>query len=153
MTIDWTKPLELMDGTPVVLTLDDDTGETDIYSNPDPDGDYWITREDGDRIVSLSNHKIMVDYAVMCVHANGCEEGTGKQIVRNRTTLEPKSVFPDEIAKWVKAIHPETPTKTLRDEFAMAALTGLCSSQIDGNYAEYGEMAYRHADAMMAARK
>lgn len=47
--IDWTKPLELIDGTPVVLEPHD---PNESYSNgpngePDEDGDYWIVREDG----------------------------------------------------------------------------------------------------------
>lgn len=41
--IDWTKPLELSDGTPVVLS------PQDVWdgANPDADGDYWVRREDG----------------------------------------------------------------------------------------------------------
>lgn len=41
MTIDWTKPLELMDGTPLVLRATTDHG------NPDDAGDYYLRRDDG----------------------------------------------------------------------------------------------------------
>lgn len=84
MAIDWTKPLELLDDTPVRLTRDDETGEVCRYSNPDPDGDYWIEREDGERIESIAKGRDARGYLQMCVHANGCEEGTGTVIVRNR---------------------------------------------------------------------
>lgn len=43
MSIDWTKPLELMDGTPVVLSPEGGL----CGNNPDLDGDYWVVREDG----------------------------------------------------------------------------------------------------------
>lgn len=48
---------------------------------------------------------------------------------------------------------PDTPVKTLRDEFAMAALTGLLAHDGDGD--PYGDAAkaYATADAMLAARK
>lgn len=39
MTIDWTKPLELEDGTPVVIAPG---------NGPDPAGDYGLRRADGD---------------------------------------------------------------------------------------------------------
>lgn len=42
------------------------------------------------------------------------------------------------------------PTKTLRDEFAMAALTGFCSR---GDIADRAKMAYRIADDMLRIRK
>lgn len=42
--IDWNAPLELMDGTPVRLTDD---------SHHDPDGDYWIERDDSAEIGSI----------------------------------------------------------------------------------------------------
>lgn len=70
MNIDWTKPLELLDETPVVLDR-----------NRDRDGDYWIRREDRQRIASTAVSK---GYMSMCCHPNGCEEGTDTVIVRNR---------------------------------------------------------------------
>lgn len=81
--IDWTKPLELMDGTPVRLETDY-YGETLAYLAPDDDGDYWIEREDGGQIVSVHPKAKYRSYRIMCVHPNGCEEGTEIQIVRNR---------------------------------------------------------------------
>jgi len=47
---------------------------------------------------------------------------------------------------------------TLRDQFAMAALTGLltnpgCLNQHPPAYADYAERVYKYADAMMEARK
>ena len=46
------------------------------------------------------------------------------------------------------------PIKTLRDEFAMATLTGLCSSLVFVERPEkvLAELAYEQADAMMAQR-
>lgn len=72
--IDWAAPLELLDGSPVRLSDD---------SDHDPDGDYWIEREDGQKIASQYNNK-QTAYSQMCVHPNGCEEGTATLIVRNR---------------------------------------------------------------------
>jgi hypothetical protein len=69
--VDWTKPLELMDGTPVRLVTEDEG----IQSNPDKDGDYWIRREDGERI------GLDVD---RCVSPEGLG-GNNKPFVRNRT--------------------------------------------------------------------
>lgn len=46
------------------------------------------------------------------------------------------------------------PTKTLRDEFAMAALTGLLAdSSRDHQPQVYVSAAYEYADAMLEARK
>ena len=42
--------------------------------------------------------------------------------------------------------------KTLRDEFAMAALTGLIADPTGPNYSDVPEKAYRFADAMMKER-
>jgi hypothetical protein len=45
-------------------------------------------------------------------------------------------------------------TLTLRDQFAMAALTGLSANpQYDWNWAKMAEHVYRAADAMLEARK
>jgi hypothetical protein len=42
----------------------------------------------------------------------------------------------------------------LRDQFAMAALTGLLSDPVrDADSADYAECAYEYADAMLEARK
>lgn len=60
MSIDWSKPLELTDGTPVRLEAHKDR-ENPVFSNgpngePDEEGDYWIVREDGQplRTIMLS---------------------------------------------------------------------------------------------------
>jgi hypothetical protein len=49
------------------------------------------------------------------------------------------------------------PVKTLRDEFAMAALTGLLAMGADGGWSAepgaYAKRAYAYADAMLAARE
>lgn len=74
--IDWTKPLELLDGTPVRLGPYGFGGK-----NPDKDGDFWVEREDGGRIAGTQGGA----YYSMCVHPNGCEENTEIVIVRNRT--------------------------------------------------------------------
>ena len=71
--IDWSKPLEMLDGTPVKLD----------GVRPDRDGDYWFRREDGKRVPSVDPSNTN-GYTVMCVHPNGCEEGTSHVIVRNR---------------------------------------------------------------------
>ncbi len=45
------------------------------------------------------------------------------------------------------------PQKTLRDEFAMAALTGMWADpNLDWDCAEFAKMAYKAADAMLAER-
>lgn len=77
--IDWSKPLELLDGTPVKL---DPTGLGG--KNPDRDGDWWIVREDGERITATDGGR----YRSMCVHPNGCEEQTDTVVVRNRAALD-----------------------------------------------------------------
>ena len=46
--------------------------------------------------------------------------------------------------------------KTLRDELAMAALTGMCAAPVNcyvGNAQQLAEWAYQQADAMLAARQ
>ena len=48
---------------------------------------------------------------------------------------------------------PTTETPTLRDQFAMAALTGLISRASDFMFPDLSQKAYRFADAMLEARK
>lgn len=46
------------------------------------------------------------------------------------------------------------PVATLRDQFAMAALTGLLScEETSGGPDEFAEWSYEYADAMLAARE
>lgn len=47
---------------------------------------------------------------------------------------------------------PQTPVATLRDQFAMAALTGLLANPDAAKYKDRAEVAYNYADAMMEAR-
>lgn len=75
--IDWTKPLELIDGTPVKLEPHDPT--TGLRTNgpngePDSDGDYWIVNEDGSPI----------DGGSYCLHPDGRDCDYGPVRVRNR---------------------------------------------------------------------
>ena len=101
--VDWTSPLELLDGTPVRLTRDEETGDVDRHSNPDPDGDYWIEREDGHRIASTDCNSRSKAYRQLCVHANGCEEGTGTIVVRNRAALNARQSGEGEREKFLTA--------------------------------------------------
>lgn len=50
-----------------------------------------------------------------------------------------------------QVVHVNEPT--LRDQFAMAALTGMCAHpDCEGTYEEIANQVYRLADAMMNAR-
>ena len=63
MDIDWTKPLELMDGTPLRLEVDCP------YGNPDADGDYWLEHDDGEsKVLDPSDGAA---YRYMCVSPKG----------------------------------------------------------------------------------
>ena len=63
----------------------------------------------------------------------------------------------DKQAKLLEAMMKPTVTvteKTLRDEFAMAALTGLLQQGYDKfDPSEWSNQAYAYADAMMETRK
>ena len=72
--IDWTQPLELMDGTPVRLSKTGYCGGP----NPDSDGDYWVEREDGARSRNPS-------VPGRCVSADGTRAGV--PYVRNRGAI------------------------------------------------------------------
>ena len=58
---------------------------------------------------------------------------------------------------WAEPIIPNDPRylppKTLRDEFAMAALTGLLASDVQDGAAVFAKLSYVLADAMLEARK
>lgn len=135
--IDWTKPLELMDGTPVRLVHSDHYAlEPWGGCQPDNGGHWWVEREDGLRFVD-GVHTI-------CGDDSGFSFGNK---VRNRA--EPETVTPDEIPEWIKVGEIAKSSVTLRDRFAMAAIpycVGGC------NPSEIAEEAYAIADAMMAAR-
>lgn len=141
MSIDWSKPLELMDGTPVRLMTADELGS----DNPDSDGDRWITSEDGTTLA----------YSVICPDGSAFRYPEDGQYVRNRAErADPFPTHPD-FGKSIDMV----PAKTLRDEFAMAALTGWIANtdQVTPRAGEtLGQMgtrlAYGWADAMMAER-
>lgn len=120
--IDWSKLIELMDGTPVHLDPE--------MPGPDSDGDYWVVRDDGEKIGQ---------FPTRCFHEDGSDEHDGSFHIRNRADF---------------AAAQPAPAKTLRDEFAMAALTGmLANPECDTDRFLLGRCAYEYADAMMAERK
>jgi len=124
MTIDWTKPIEFMDGTPVVLAKHGlDYGDC---TNPDDDGDYW-TVEEGEEEDAINTD---------CFRFDGTRYPGGKVEVRNRAA-------------------PTEQPKTLRDEFAMAALTWIPRPKWGGPLDSVcvASEAYDIADAMMAERE
>lgn len=47
MAVDWTKPLELMDGTPVRLEEPEEMSGLYGGTNPDCHGHYWVVTPDG----------------------------------------------------------------------------------------------------------
>lgn len=136
--IDWTKPIEAEDGTPLVLAqhgmrFGDNT-------NPDADGDYWVLSEDEPEETG---------YNTNCV-PHGWSQDLGK--IRNRgaeplvglwAAAAPRDRFTDTT---------HMPAKTLRDEFAMAALTGMLASDMDAEDATFARASYTFADAMMLER-
>lgn len=72
-------------------------------------------------------------------------------VVDQRTTSLLVSIIRD-LHKQIMVENTEQ--KTLRDEMAMAALTGkLSNPDAFGSYQELSERAYNFADAMMEARK
>lgn len=53
-----------------------------------------------------------------------------------------------------RAENPPAYLERLRDEFAMAALQGLLSrASVFGSAKEFADMAFEHADSMLAARQ
>lgn len=76
VSIDWTKPLELMDGTPVRLETDGEMETCIGRTDPDKDGDYWIRREDGQLFDGWSKAR--------CLSASGSYDTKDKPYVRNR---------------------------------------------------------------------
>lgn len=47
MTIDWSKPIEHIDGTPLVLCGPDEPGPEMFGGNPDRVGHYWVREVSG----------------------------------------------------------------------------------------------------------
>lgn len=72
--IDWTAPLELMDGTGVRLITEAETQGVFGGTNPDRDGDYWVINEaTGDEF---------------CFHPDGESESARSEFIRNRPCHE-----------------------------------------------------------------
>lgn len=111
MTIDWNKPLELLDGTPVMVVMGSASGPPGVGPSKD------------------TSHRWLLGHPE---YPCGCHVSENDPSwLRNRKEVEP----------------------TLRDQFAMAALTGFCAP--DDDWEDYETMAihaYRVADAMLAAR-
>lgn len=127
--IDWTKPIETEDGTPLVLAQHGESyGDN---TNPDSDGYYWVMIEGATETA----------YNTYCHTPNGTRANGKFGRIRNRA--EPVAVEP-------VAATPQPAPKTLRDEFAMAALACSPDVLVPGSAAA---RAYRIADAMMAERE
>lgn len=85
--IDWTKPIEHVDGTPLV-----EAGYSDIngtHTSPDAQGDYYFKREDGK---PFTEDQAMQPY-VLIVRPDGSAWGIAwgighDPIVRNRKSIE-----------------------------------------------------------------
>ena len=92
--IDWTKPLELIDGTPVVLCHDTDYVVRLLWKigpdGRDEDGHYWVAREDGKRLtIEQVDPKHETEwmhpcYETLCFAADGSAEGCTTCVIRNR---------------------------------------------------------------------
>lgn len=79
MSIDWSKPLELFDGTPV--RLGPHVPSWAPYCNgpngtSDEEGDYWVEREDGEHMTP--------GMPSVCVDPDGTIGFRGLSRVRNR---------------------------------------------------------------------
>lgn len=129
LPIDWTKPLELMDGTPVrLLPADHYAIRPWGGTQPDRGGHHWIEREDG------------------CAFEGGCQFICGDETgfsfgikVRNRA----------EVATEASAPTPAEGLTELRDRFAMAALAAAYRNDVPRDCARW---VYAVADAMLAER-
>ena len=91
-TIDWTKPLELIDGTPVHLKLRDH-----FKPNPDADGDYYLVRSDDENFADTGSGTLIVG-----PDGRHWLMAQGQVLVRNQTTTpaldwtKPLETVPDE---------------------------------------------------------
>lgn len=77
--------------------------------------------------------------------------------MRDQISKDAKSNNRSMNAEIVARIANSSPEKTLRDEFAMAALNGMASIALDDGdmimgWRNMSEAAYKAADAMLAAR-
>ena len=112
--VDWSKPIELMDGTPVALSGQEPDA---VERNPDADGDYWIVKEDGTEFdVQLDTCRFRERYSHLCVKPNGCGEGMSNQFVRNRLAAQPKPPRDASVEQVEgKALIPDWLAKVLAD--------------------------------------
>lgn len=83
--IDWTKPIETLDGHPVRLENPCGWGNG---SNPDDQGDYWVERVDGGKIGGLK---------VQCVGPDGGDYVRNTQPTTTPDTLDE---LPELIRQW-----------------------------------------------------
>ncbi len=116
-----------------------------------PDKDGWIEHTPGECPVAP-------DAAITAKMDNGDVSGTwpAKNFFWGKTLGNPYITHyrvwePVKPADGRPKPEPEAPT--LRDQFAMAALTGLLSTDRINSFIDSARYAYRSADAMLAARK
>lgn len=87
MRIDWTKPLELMDGTPVRLAVVGE--EPGAPSNPDESGDYYVVREDMEKFTRSQVPWVPSDICLICrPDGTQWEESRDRFVIRNRASDE-----------------------------------------------------------------
>lgn len=111
--IDWTQPLELLDGTPVVF-------RPGPYA-PDFSGSYWLVREDGELFTErqMRGQPVPAAFTVTPEGRVPVLDGTGRLAVRNRA--EPAAECP---APWALARADELGagrgafSREVRDAFA-----------------------------------
>lgn len=86
MSIDWTKPLELLDGTPVRLQTNEEMAGFYGGTNPDRDGEYWI--------IGMNGEDLGEDFG-----EDSCVPPDGGGIVRNVALLpDPATIIRDLLA-------------------------------------------------------
>ena len=132
--IDWTKPIEHVDGTPLVLS--------DQGPNPDISGDYFAVREDGKALTYEQAHPYGEYDVIYCsrlmVRPNGDAWGFAGshpvQIVRNRAVKQETVTIAD------------LPTAPDREE--LYARINAQQAQIDDLHADVAELEAWKADAI-----
>ena len=106
--IDWTKPLELEDGTPVVM-----------LSGPDSDGDYRLNREDGEKFTEAQTGSTYRH----CYWKQNGDRMRDKQGLRVRNRAEPK---PDLHTMTVTGIPvPQGFAEVMQHTIVGAEITGI----------------------------
>jgi hypothetical protein len=103
----------------------------------------------GDRVRSLDKDYSTAKGWPYGVIASVSDSGTLYQVDFEEAKYLNHFEYEMELATDIPAF---TETPTLRDQFAMAALTGLIAST-PGVFAEYAKMAYSAADAMIVERE